>query len=71
MSTNNSPDEKRDSSNWYHESFDREEMADLMDREPDCWQGAEPKDEKRNKSCGARATIRNAIGDLFEGRPDG
>ena len=42
----NAPDEEGDATDWGDDGLDGEEMADLVDREPDEGQGAEPEDEK-------------------------
>lgn len=47
------PDEEQETSNGYDESFDCEEMADLVDRRIDESEGDKPEEEEPDKVLGA------------------
>lgn len=46
MGFENGPDEEGDTSSGYKVRFDCKEMADLVDRKPDCRKRSKPKEEK-------------------------
>ncbi len=46
-------------------------MADLMHREPDCWQAAGPEEEEADKvPCSRSRATRHAIGNIVVRGPD-
>ena len=60
IGTVNSPDKKGQTSRWYDVRLDGEEMANLVDREPDCWERERPEDEEGDKLSSRYAANRNA-----------
>ena len=49
MCSNDSPDEEGNTSSRCDDRLDCEEMADLVDREPQCRQGAQPEEEEADE----------------------
>lgn len=73
-STDNGPDHESDSGDGNEVRLDSEEMTDLVNREPNSWEGAEPEDEERHPvSCGCLLTFEAAgvDGIAVPGFPDG
>ena len=71
MSLDDRPDEKGNASRGYEEGFNGEEMADLVDREPDGWQAAGPEEEEADEvPCVCSGATRHAIGNILVGGPD-
>ncbi len=72
MRSDNRPDEKSDTGRRDKVRFDREEMANLMHREPDCWQATNPEEKEADKvHCVCSRAYGKAIGDIFIRGPDG
>lgn len=49
------PYEECNTSSGYKVCFDGEQMADLMDGKPDCWERAEPEEEEGDVVAGVGA----------------
>ena len=60
IGTGNGPDQKGDASCWRGVRLDGEEMANLVDGEPDCWEGEDPEDEEGDELLSCYAVNRNA-----------
>ena len=60
IGTVNGPDKKGQASRWYDVRLDGEEMANLVDGEPDCWEGERPEDEEGDELSSCYAANRNA-----------
>ena len=52
MSADDGPYEERNARNGDEECLDCKEMADLVDRKPDGWEGTKPEDEEADKVAG-------------------
>ena len=72
MGLGDSPDEVGHTGAGHIVCFDGEEMANFMDRKPDSWKTAEPKQEETDKvpSISTRA-VRQTIWYVVVARPDG
>lgn len=76
MCSNDSPDEEGDTSSRCNNRLDREEVTDLVNREPQCRQGAHPEEEEADEvaSVGARRRGQCVLGStllvLVPARPD-
>ena len=62
--SDNGPDEEGDTSSRCYDRLDREKMADLVDREPQCRQRAQPEEEEADEvaSVGTRRLGQRVLG---------
>lgn len=64
--TDDGPDEECDASDGHDVGLDGKEVADFVDGEPNCGEGADPEDEERDPvSGGGAGGVMEALGDLF------
>ena len=72
VGSDDGPNEECYSCHGNEEGFDREQMADLMDWEPDGWQTAKPEEEEADKVHGiCPGALGHAVGHVFVFGPDG
>ena len=70
--SDNGPDEEREACHGDEVGFDREQVADLMYREPDRWQTAKPEEEEADKVHGVcSGALGHAVGHVLIFGPDG
>lgn len=61
LCANDSPDKEGDTSSGHKVGFDRKQMADLLDGEPDGWQRPQPKEEEGYELDRGRAGAWNTV----------
>ena len=64
------PDEKGKTSSRNEIRFDSEQMADLVDGKPDCWERAKPEEKKGDVVPGISALVRERVWEVFVGSPN-
>lgn len=69
-SLDHEPDEERDAGDRGDDGLDGEEVADLVEREPDGDQEEEREEEEAEKVLRVGAAARDAVGDVGRRRPD-
>jgi hypothetical protein len=66
MGSDNGPDEEGNACCGDDVGLDREQVTNLVNREPDGWEGAKPEDEERDEITGIGARVWDAVGNVHK-----
>ena len=70
LSSDDGPDEEADTRCWNNVRLDSKQVSDLMNREPDSREGAQPENKERHKISSVGSRIGNTVVDVVEGWPE-